>query len=377
MPCRRHVINRSTLKKIDLLITTIFKFENSPGCQSENREGYSGTPIAYAIEESVKNLSNYPNCDRKIILLTDGEENGGGDYKKAAKKAEQLNGIPCKIFIIGLAQDEQSEIKSREITTGGYYNIKSKSFIHNEIQKVLTPLRAAVLLNTVQNIQTVANTIQPEKKYQTLNPKVARIEQKIEDIKQENKLAITLQFDKLEIKIREQVLNSEKLLAELSLLKELFRINALLQTGVDFTTLTIDSEYSESIRHRSENFLFRILCEKHGKTKVRWLNEMGESKNHHDFEILDENGKVEKLVECKGTSKSKPTFYLTSDEWNHFLIHREIYQLYRVFNVDGEMDAVCLDNLHISIINQEVVPYLQRPEILKEGRVFLTLTQFL
>src|SRR5690606_18888916 len=41
MPCRRHVINRSTLKKIDLLITTIFKFENSPGCQSENREGYN------------------------------------------------------------------------------------------------------------------------------------------------------------------------------------------------------------------------------------------------------------------------------------------------------------------------------------------------
>src|SRR5690606_19559634 len=40
MPCRRHVINRSTLKKIDLLITTIFIFENSPGCQSENREGY-------------------------------------------------------------------------------------------------------------------------------------------------------------------------------------------------------------------------------------------------------------------------------------------------------------------------------------------------
>lgn len=41
MPCRRHVINRSTLKKIDLLITTIFIFENSPGCQSENREGYT------------------------------------------------------------------------------------------------------------------------------------------------------------------------------------------------------------------------------------------------------------------------------------------------------------------------------------------------
>src|SRR5690606_30386124 len=42
MPCRRHAITRPTLKKIELLITTIFKFENSPGCQSENREGYTG-----------------------------------------------------------------------------------------------------------------------------------------------------------------------------------------------------------------------------------------------------------------------------------------------------------------------------------------------
>src|SRR5690606_26718656 len=41
IPCRRHVINRSTLKKIDLLIATIFKFENSPGCQCEKREGYT------------------------------------------------------------------------------------------------------------------------------------------------------------------------------------------------------------------------------------------------------------------------------------------------------------------------------------------------
>jgi hypothetical protein len=88
---------------------------------------------------------------------------------------------------------------------------------------------------------------------------------------------------------------------------------------------------------------------------------------------LDENGKPIQLIECKGTSKDKPTFYLTADEWTHFLTNKEIYQVYRVFNVDSEMNAVCIDNLLSSILNGQVVPYLLKVEILKEGRVFLTL----
>jgi hypothetical protein len=336
-----------------------------------------GTPISAAINAAVDNLSKYPDSDRKIILLTDGEENGGGDYKEAAKKAEQLNGIPCKIFIIGLAQDEQSEIKSREIATGGYYNIKSKSLTLNEIQRVLTPLKAAVLQNTVQNIQTFTKKIQPQptSQPQIQIPKIDKVEKKIFEIIQEHKQATELQLEELEKKIRNQVLNTEKILVELSSLKELYRINTLLETGIDATTLTIDSEYSENIRQRSEKFLFKFLCDKHGAAKVKWLNEKGESKSHHDFEIVNDSGIPVKIIECKGTSKTKPTFYLTAEEWNHFLTHREIYQLYRVFNVDGEMNVVCIDNLHASIINQEVVPYLKKPEILKEGRVFLTLTQ--
>lgn len=338
---------------------------------------FGGTPITAAINVAVKNLAKHPNSDRKIIILTDGEENGGGDYKEAAKKVEQLDGIPCKIFIIGLAQDEQSERKSRAIATGGYYNIKSKSFTVNEVQRVLAPLKAAVLQNTIQNIQTVTKTVQttPITQAQNQITKVETVEKKIAKIKQEHKQATALQLDELENKIREQVLNTEKLLAELSSLKELFRVNSLLETGIDATTLNIDSEYSESIRQRSERFLYKVLCDKHGVTSVRWLNEKGESKSHHDFELLDEHGNTTMIIECKGTSKVKPTFYLTADEWNHFLTHRKIYQLYRVFNVDGEMNVVCLDNLLTSILNQEVVPYLLKPEILKEGRVFLTLTK--
>lgn len=327
-----------------------------------------GTPITAAINAAVANLARHPNSDRKIILLTDGEENGGGDYKEAAKQAQQLDGIPCMIFIIGLAQDEQSEIKSKEIATGGYYNIKSKSFTPNEVQRVLAPIKVAILQNTIQNFPTVINNPQakPTKVVET-------VERKIAEITQELKQATSLQLDTLENKIQEQVLNTQKLLTELLSLKELFRVNALLESGIDSTTLTIDNEYSESIRQRSEKFLYKVLCDLHGTDKVRWLNQNGESNNHHDFELLDDSGQVSMFVECKGTSKDKPTFYLTSDEWQHFLENKEIYELYRVFNVDGEMKAICLENLLFAILKGQVVPYLLKPEILKEGRVFLTL----
>lgn len=343
-----------------------------------------GTPITAAINAAVSDLEKHPNSDRKIILITDGEENGGGDFREAAKKAEQLKGIPCKTFIIGIAQDEQSEKKSREIASGGYYNIKSKSFTAGEVQKVLAPLKTAVLQNTIQNIQTVVSNPQPQPQIQKqIQPQpqqippqkvVQTVEKKIDIIEQEVKQATATQLDELETKIKEQISNTQKLLSELSSLKELLRVDALLETGIDSTTLTIDNEYSESVRQRSETFLYKLLCDKHGTTKVKWLNQTGESFSHHDFELLDENGKVVQLIECKGTPKDKPTFYLTANEWTHFLTNKDVYQVYRVFNVDGEMNARCIDNLLASIMNGHVVPYLLKVEILKEGRVFLTLT---
>ncbi|GAA4448692.1 hypothetical protein GCM10023189_06940 [Nibrella saemangeumensis] len=344
---------------------------------------FGGTPITAAINAAISDLINYPNSDRKIILLTDGEENGTGDYRLAAKQALELEGIPCKIFIVGIDQDGESEKKSKEIATGGYYNIKSKSFTNGEVRKVLAPLKTVVLQNTIQNIQTIENNFQlepqlknKEKLQLQIQPQkvVETVEEKIKNIKQESKKGAVSQLDELENKIKEQILNTQNLLSEFSLLKERLRVDALLETGINSTTLTIDTEYSENIRQRSESFLYKMLCDKHGASKVKWLNQAGESFSHHDFELWDENGKLVQLIECKGTAKDKPTFYLTSNEWNHFLEHKDLYQLYRIFDVDGEMNAVCIDNLLAALLNKRVVPYLLKIEVLKEGRVFLTLT---
>jgi hypothetical protein len=120
-----------------------------------------GTPISAALDKSFDNLKDYPQHDRKIILLTDGEENGGGDYISTAKKIETLAGIKCKIFIIGLALTEKSISAAKEIASGGFYNIKSKSFERNEIKQVMAPIKTAVLRDSMKNIAEAKTVNQP------------------------------------------------------------------------------------------------------------------------------------------------------------------------------------------------------------------------
>lgn len=331
-----------------------------------------GTPITGAINIAVANLAKYENCDRKIILVTDGEENGGGDYIEASKKAMQLKGIPCKTFIIGIAQDEQSEKKTIAIATGGYFNIKTNATSTNDLQKVLIPLKKAVLQNTIQNIQKATNNVNPQPTIQQNNTSEI-VKEKIDILKSEKAIETNNQLTEFENKLKQQILNSEKLLSELANIKDTLRLNTLLETGIDATTLTIDSDYSEGIRKTSETYLYSFLCNKFGSEKVKWLNQKVESYSNHDFEIIDDKGNIVSLIECKGTLKDKPTFYLTSSEWKYFTENKDIYQIYRVFNVQGEMYAICIENLMNALLNRQIVPYLLKPEILKEDRVFLTL----
>lgn len=121
-----------------------------------------GTPITAAIEQAIQNLIKFPEYDRKIILLTDGEENGDGNYLKKAKEIRQLEGTTCKIFIVGIALTENAEKAAKEIATGGFINVTTATFKAKEINQVLAPIKTAVLEDTLSTI-----TKQP-KKYEPL-----------------------------------------------------------------------------------------------------------------------------------------------------------------------------------------------------------------
>ena len=280
-----------------------------------------GTPIAEAILAAQSNLQLFPNSDRKIIIFTDGEESSGGGYNgnyvQSAKNIESLEGIPCKIYVIGLSQNKVEEAKSRAIAkSGGYFNITSEKYSSIELQKILSPFKIDILQRTIENFQTTRN-----------------------------------------------------------LLPDSLRVQALLDSGIDAPTLTIDENYSEEIRLKSEDYLYKKLCEKYGNKNVRWLNQSGESFAHHDFELLNEQGEIVSLIECKGTPLLKPTFYLTKQEWHHFLKNKKNYQLYRVYNLNNIANHIHFESLFDALIDEKVVPYLLKPEILKDGRVFLTIIE--
>jgi len=159
-----------------------------------------------------------------------------------------------------------------------------------------------------------------------------------------------------------------------AIIENLTRVSGRDQNDI---TTRID-EYTNEIKERSERFLFKYLTNQFPKLNVVWLNadedeNFVESWENHDFEIQDKKGNVINFIDCKGTPKSKRTFYLTQNEWEFFLNNTDNYQIYRIFNVEGTENVFVINNLMEWIIEGKVVPYLEATETIKGGRVFLTI----
>lgn len=335
--------------------------ELSPLISKISNPPTGGTPITAALNEAKQNLTKYPNYDRKILLITDGADNDGNDYSITANSISSIPGTPCKIYVIGLDQNEEMEGKARSIATGGYFNIKSQYFENKILQDFLVTLKLSLLQDSKETLE-LSNDKSAKEDIQIIDTKIAKVVT-------ENDASTTGLIDN----IQTQIDKTKAILSELEIIKEQLRVKQLLSSGVDSTTLTIDDDYSEDIKIRSETILYEHLCKQYGKDSVTWLNQHQESYQHHDFEIHDDMGDIIKIIECKGTPKSKPTFYMTANEWSNFLSHQQEYQLYRIFELDTTPQIYRIENLLNAILEGKVVPYLTKPEILKENRVYLTI----
>ncbi len=331
-----------------------------------------GTPITDAITLSISELSKVAATDKKIILVTDGQETGKGNYIVKAKEAMEKYNIPCKIFIIGIAQTKEYEEKAKdlaEFTKGAYINVNSNSYDVNNVRAQLAPLKVAIIKDTI-DIKDQIKDSRVELDHKSAN----KLEKKLIEIQQDSDKSIFLnKIEELSSKLTNQLNYTQGLIEELNALKN--QIDQSDFHKIRSTTLTIDSEYSEEIRQKSEKFVYELLQTKYPDKKIIWLNAEGESYSNHDFEILNESGDIEIVIECKGTPRNKETFYLTDYEWDYFREAKDIYQIIRVSNLDNIPDYKIIDNLYDYLMNGKVVPYLLEPEILKEKRVFLTIIE--
>jgi hypothetical protein len=321
-----------------------------------------GTPITDALLRCIERLKDYPNSDRKIILVTDGEETGKKDYKKATENAIKLSGISCNIFIVGISLNPEARIKAELLvkeTNGEYFHLDTSNYNKTTIQNKLIHLKSALIVNTVSKISTTKT----EESKKEVSSKI------IENISTEKIIAL-----------EQNVSDNNKLLNLIS--KQV----SLIQSGIskqneeddyDDQNLIIEenSELNEKVGKASETYLFELLKEKFGK-RIQWMNENGESGNSYDYKLLDNiDDSIEYYIECKGTIGKEKVFYLTKNEWSLFLKNTSKYQIYFITDALQNPKITIIENLMNWILTEKVVPYPFRNRKQKAERIIFTITE--
>ncbi|GAA4373494.1 protein NO VEIN domain-containing protein [Hymenobacter koreensis] len=323
-----------------------------------------GTPISDAIRQSIGTLKEYAASNKKIILVTDGQEDKGGDYISECKKA-QTEGINCEIHVIGIGLDQVARAKAQEIsklTRGTYSDIPYKGGdVYNKtiISTGLSPFYSA-------NLRIVSK------------PQIIEVAKPVSQIQEISKLV----GEKTEPNVLESISVGNKVKKEESniVLSEIVReirqvrveLNQLREEKEQVADVIEDAELNESIRLISEKYLFDLLKNKY-PNRVKWLNENGESNQDHDFEILEEDGTIEYYIECKGTAKQKQSFLVTKNEWKLFLNNTKNYQIYFIQNTFSNPSHIFINNVLDWLLKGKLLPYLKTRSIIKEDRVALTI----
>ncbi len=358
LPPTSQVLNLNITNKEEIIKTI-----NSLGTPN------GGTPISDAIRASVSTLKEYAVYDKKIILVTDGEEDAGGDYVAEAKKAS-ADGVNCEIHVIGIGLNDKAQSQAKEIST-----LTNGSFSHIPFSKG-TVYNSSTVKASLSNFYTAAKTTSAVFSNSVAPPLPKKIiEHGIRPQPIEVEKA-KVEFETPQTEKTPSIDNNEEfkiIAAEIKNIKE--QLLELKANRSEIPDIEENKEQNEKIRKISEEYLFEVLKRKY-PNRVKWLNENGESNADHDFEIIDiDNGTIEYYIECKGTIKSKPTFYLTKNEWRLFLNHTKNYQIYFINESFSTPSYIFIDNLLDWLLKGKLVPYLKERDIIKEERVFLTLNE--
>lgn len=115
-----------------------------------------GTPISAALQSSIDFLKKISDSDKKIFLITDGEENDGSDFKMTIESGLNNHQIDYNIFIIGIGQNDATAEKCKllsESTKGGYVNLETANYDKEKLSNILRPLSFKALSSSIENVQ--------------------------------------------------------------------------------------------------------------------------------------------------------------------------------------------------------------------------------
>lgn len=321
-------------------------------------ETNGGTPITAALKLSLKNLKQFKGDDRKVILITDGQENGGGDYLQTIKDAKKDYGIPFSVFIVGINQSFSAANKCITLakdTKGNYLNLKSKDYEHSEVSSALSNFKTSILANSVNNLtKTDKNRdVQETSDDDERNNEELRSSD-IKEIVNNNAQAINVISKQLSI-----------ISAEINQMRSYDR-------QLEDEDIFEDRKLNEDVRVNSETFVYDELTKMY-QDRVVWFNKDGESHSSCDFHIVNPDESIEYYIECKASKNKTYQFLMTDNEWDVFLKNTRNYQIYFVANALSNPELIVIDNLLHWILSGLVVPFSESKQCLKAGRILFTI----
>ena len=328
----------------------------------------AGTPIAAAIKNTVQSLSEYRAFNKRIVLVTDGQETDGGDYELESKNARK-DGIECEIHVVGINLDKKAQEKAEKISSlsGGSFStvaLSSKS-----------PYNQVLIKDSLANFRTSINSTTKESSIITTQaPKKTNNEEKAKDT--EISTEFKTQKEESSTNIESQVENNTKTLNLLN--NKLDEITKLIKSSItdkeENVIIRENKELNDKVGRESEKYIFKKLKEKYGE-RVKWLNQKEETYSNHDFEIIDIDNTIEYYIESKGTVGKENHFLITKDEWILFLNNTKNYQLYFVKDALSNPTIIKIDNLLDWILKGKIVPYSLSNIKLKSERIIMTILE--
>ena len=314
-----------------------------------------GTPIFGVVSSIIKKNKAE---EIKLIIISDGDANDEKEFDIALlQKINSLN-LKCKIYFIGIDQDEEAQKKSKNLaeTTGGkYVNLGIMNYEESVFDSMLFELNTSIINNALNESLRIETSL-PNKPSD-----IVIATEKTEPIIATKENLITNEFvEKNEIENTEQEIEEYKTeISEPTDLKSQVDENTkslkLITSQLDSIVKeisfirkgkTTDEDEFEANEDEERNRVIGYQCEKHINSvflknnweKVNWLNENAEQSKPYDFEVTV-NG-INYYIECKGSTSNSKEFFLSKNEWLFYLANRKNYRLYFVLEINSHNPTI-------------------------------------
>lgn len=310
-----------------------------------------GTPLFWAFSMALgkNNIDEY-----NIIVLSDGDANDKENFDEEILKQIDVLKKKCKIYFIGIDQDEVAQKKSQNLankTNGFYVNLEVMNYNEAIFNNMLFEFNTTITSNALkENLKIELKSVTIENKIET-----DIIEEVEESISNEDEVIPNLsEPNNLEKQVEENTKSLQLISSQLDqIVKQISFIgNNKLQDEDEFIS-NDDEELNKIIGNKTEKILFEHLKSKWPQTI--WLNEIEEQGKPYDFEISQNQNKY--FIECKGSVSNSLEFFLTKNEWSFYLENRNFYRLYFLNNINSETpEIIKIEDLLSSMEKGELIP---------------------